>query len=73
MSCMLKLTKEEIAFLRWLRTNGGTASLSNIPTGFTERVIGTRYVLAEPDAYRPGTARYVLTEHGREALGLYEK
>ena len=53
MSCMLKLTKEEIAFLRWLRTNGGTASLSNIPTGFTERVIGTRYVLAEPDAYRP--------------------
>jgi hypothetical protein len=71
---MLKLTKDEIAFLRWLRTNGGTACLSNkMTTGITERVIGTRYVLAEPDAHRSDTVRFVLTEHGREALGLYEK
>jgi hypothetical protein len=71
---MLKLTKDEIAFLRWLRTNGGTAWLSNkSTTDITKRVVGTRYVLAEPDAYRPDVVRYVLTEHGLEALGLYEK
>ena len=70
---MLKLTKDEIAFLRWLRTNGGTASLTGkIKPGFTDRGISARYVSTEGDAYRPDTVRYTLTEHGREALGLYE-
>ena len=71
---MLKLTANEITFLRWLHTNGGTACLSKkIKPDITDRVIGARYVLTELDVYRPDTVRYTLTEYGREALGLYEK
>ena len=71
---MLKLTKDEITFLRWLRTNGGQASLSGmIKPGSADRVISAGYIAAEADAHRPGTVRYTLTDDGREALGLYEK
>ncbi|MFZ0839106.1 MAG: hypothetical protein WAM77_16720 [Xanthobacteraceae bacterium] len=71
---MLKLTKDEIAFLRWLWTNGGQASLSGkIKPGSTDRMMSAGYVVADADADSPGTMRYALTEHGREALGVYEK
>ena len=71
---MLKLTKDEVAFLRWLRTNGGKASLSGkIKANFADRVIGARYVVSEADAHRPDTVDYILTEHGHEALGVHEK
>jgi len=71
---MLKLTKDEIAFLRWLWTNGGQASLSGkIKPGSTDRSTSAEYIISEADADRPGTMRYTLTEQGREALGVYEK
>jgi hypothetical protein len=71
---MLKLTKDEIAFLRWLRTNGGKACLSGkIKAHFANRVIFAGYVASGTDAYRPDTVHYTLTEHGREALGVHEK
>ena len=56
---MLKLTQNEIAFLRWLRTNGGKASLSGkIKANFADRVIAARYVVSEADAYRANTVHY---------------
>jgi hypothetical protein len=71
---MLKLTRDEIALLRWLWTNGGQASLSGkIKPGSTDRMTSAGYIMAEADADRPGTMRYTLTGHGREALGVYEK
>ena len=71
---MLKLTKDEIAFLRWLRTNGGRGSLSSkSKPGSTDRITSAGYIAAEADADRPGTMHYILTAHGREALGVYEK
>jgi hypothetical protein len=71
---MIKLTKDEVAFLRWLLTNGGQASLSGpLKAGSTHRIIAAAYIMAEADPHRPGTLRYMLTAHGREALGLYEK
>ena len=71
---MLKLTQNEIAFLRWLRTNGGKASLSGkIKANFADRVIAARYVVSEADAYRADTVHYTLTEHGHEALGVHQK
>jgi hypothetical protein len=71
---MLKLTKDEIAFLRWLRRNGGQASFSGkIKPGSTDRIVTVGYIVAEPDAYRPGTVHNSLTGNGHGALGLYEK
>jgi len=71
---MLKLTKDELAFLRWLRTNGGHANLSEkIKPGSADRITTAGYIVAEADVYRPGTVRYTLTENGREALGVYER
>ena len=71
---MLKLTQDEIAFLRWLRTNGGKASLSGkIKANFADRVIAARYVVSEADASRADTVHYTLTEHGHEALGVHQK
>ncbi len=67
---MLKLTKDEIAFLRWLWTNGGQASLSGKIPDSTDRMTSAGYVVADADADRPGTMRYALTEHGRETLGV---
>jgi hypothetical protein len=70
---MLKLTKDEIAFLRWLRTNGGTASLSGpLKAGSMDRIVSAAYIIVEADAHRQGRVRYTLTEHGHEAFGLYE-
>ena len=43
---MLKLTKDEIAFLRWLWTNGGQASLSGkIKPGSTDRMTSAGYMI----------------------------
>jgi hypothetical protein len=71
---MLKLTNDEIVFLRWLRTNGGHGSLSGkIKPGSADRVVTAEYVVAVVDANSPDTVRYTLTVHGLEALGLYER
>ena len=70
----MRLTQDELAFLRWLRTNGGKASLSGkIKANFAGRVIAARYVVSEADAYRADTVHYTLTEHGHEALGVHQK
>jgi len=71
---MLRLAKDEIAFLRWLHTNGGQGTFSAlVKPSFVERMIAAKYVATEADACRPDTVRYQLTENGREALGLHEK
>ena len=71
---MLRLAKDEIAFLRWLQTNGGHGSLSvQVKPSFVERMIAAEYVATEADACRPDTVCFLITESGREALGLYEK
>jgi len=51
---MLKLTKDEIAFLRWLWTNGGQARLSGkIKPGSTDRMTSAGYIVADVDVDRP--------------------
>jgi hypothetical protein len=71
---MLRLDKDEIAFLRWLHTNGGHRTFSAlVKPSFVERMIAAKYVATETDACRLDAVRYQLTENGREALGLHEK
>ena len=73
-SSMLRLGKDEIAFLRWLRTNGGQGTLSlQIKPSFVERMIAAEYVSTEADACQADIVRFHLTGNGREVLALHEK
>ena len=69
---MLKLTRDELAFLRWLRTNGGKASLArSIGLDVTHRILSAGYITSETDAVRSEPVHYTLTQQGYEALGAH--
>jgi hypothetical protein len=69
---MLKLTRDELTFLRWLRTNGGKASLArSIGLEVTHRILSAAYITGEVDTVGSDSAHYTLTAAGYEALGLY--
>jgi hypothetical protein len=61
---VLRLDKREIAFLRWLRTNGGEAGLSSTEPDISARLRQAKFVTSA-DA-----TRYTLTDEGRLALDL---
>jgi hypothetical protein len=65
---MMRLTSQEITFLRWLRTNGGRGVL-RAQDGFShpERIIRAGYADAGPTADQTS---YTLTDLGREVLAL---
>ena len=69
---MLKLSKDELMFLRWLRTNGGKASLPKSPALYdlVQRILATGFVTGEPVVYSE-TNHFTLTAQGYEALGLH--
>ena len=63
---VLRLNEAEIAFLRWLRTNGGVARLSSSEPDIAARLRQANFVTtASADA-----TRYTLTDEGRLALDL---
>jgi len=63
---VLRLNKTEIAFLRWLRSNGGEARLSSSEPDIAARLRQAKCVTtASGDA-----TRYTLTADGRLALDL---
>ena len=69
---MLKLTKDEFAFLCWLRTNGGKASLAkSIGPEVTHRILSAGYIVSEVDTVRSESVHYTLTAPGYEALGIH--
>jgi hypothetical protein len=69
---MLKLNRDELTFLRWLRTNGGKASLAkSIRLDVTHRILPAGYITIEMDMARSDSVHYTLTEQGHEALGAY--
>jgi hypothetical protein len=69
---MPRLTNDELMFLRWLRTNGGAASLaSSAGPGFVQRLLSAGYITNQPDPSRSGTIQLRLTANGYEALGLH--
>jgi hypothetical protein len=69
---MLKLSKDELMFLRWLRTNGGKASLPRSPALYdlVQRILAGGLVTEEP-VVRSETTHLTLTAQGYEALGLH--
>jgi hypothetical protein len=68
---MPKLSKDELMFLRWLRTNGGKASLPKSPALYdlVQRILATGFVTGAP-VYSE-TNHFTLTAQGYEALGLH--
>jgi hypothetical protein len=63
---VLQLSKAEIAFLDWLRTNGGEARLSSSVPDIAARLRRANYVTTAP----ADASRYTLTDEGRLALDL---
>jgi hypothetical protein len=61
---VLRLSKTEIAFLSWLRSNGGEARLSSSEPNISARLRQAKFVTSA-DA-----TRYTLTDEGRLALDL---
>jgi hypothetical protein len=65
---VLRLTSQEIAFLRWLRTNGGRGLLrTRAEFAQPDWLIRAGYVNAAPSEEE---IPYILTDLGREALAL---
>jgi hypothetical protein len=71
-NAMLNITRDELTFLRWLRTNGGTASLA-ISAGpdLIQRILSAGYITNERDPIRIETMHFSLTAQGYEVLGLH--
>jgi hypothetical protein len=70
---MFRVTKDELAFLRWLRTNGGHGTLLANRLAVADRLIKSGHVEEHADSVSVGTAHYILTDVGYETLGLYER
>ena len=70
---MLKLRKDELMFLRWLRTNGGTASLpkSAIIDDLAQRILTSGYITREPSTAHSAKIIFTLTAQGYEALSVH--
>lgn len=68
---MLNLTRDELTFLRWLRTNGGTASLAISEPDLIRRILSAGYITNERDPIRIETMHFSLTAQGYEVLGLH--
>jgi len=69
---MVKLTRDELAFLRWLRVNGGQGSLADFSEAdLTNRMLSMGYITSGPDTARPKAVHFTLTAQGYEALGLH--
>jgi hypothetical protein len=65
---VLRPTSQELAFLRWLRTNGGRGLLrTEEQFALADRVIRAGYVTASPSQEE---TPYTLTDLGREVLAL---
>jgi hypothetical protein len=65
---VLRLTSQEIAFLHWLRTNGGRGLLrTREEFAETDRLILAGHVNAAPSEQE---IPYILTDLGREVLAL---
>jgi hypothetical protein len=59
-------------FLRWLRSNGGAASLaSSARPDFVHRLLSGGYITNDPDPIRSETMQLRLTAQGYEVLGLH--
>jgi hypothetical protein len=63
---VLRLDKTEIAFLRWLRSNGGEGRLSSSEPDIAARLRQANFVTTAP----ADATRYNLTDEGRLALDL---
>jgi hypothetical protein len=68
---MVKLSKDELMFLRWLRTNGGKASLPAVIDNLAQRILTSGYITREPAAAHYETILFTLTAQGYEVLSLH--
>ena len=65
----LKLTKDEISFLRLLEGGGGQSTLSgNLRFGLYDRLVKAGYILMQADGFSMDTVHFKLTKLGSDAL-----
>jgi hypothetical protein len=65
----LKLTKDEMSFLRWLDDRNGQAALpGNVQLGLYDRLVKAGFVLVQADSFSMDTIHVTVTKLGSEAL-----